>query len=206
MRKAVVALLMLSLPGVVLAESPNWNKVDASYLDTDVGVDGVDDDLSFDGFRVGGSAAIDPDMVVLDNLFVFADFDSVSNDDSNFDLDIDFLSAGIGSYKHLTKTTDLYATVSFEHVESEASAFGLSESGSDKTWGVGIGLRSMLTPNVEIDTKLDYVAFDEELIRFNLSAFYHVTKNFSFGLGYETHRETQDFDIDSLSATVRYSF
>jgi opacity protein-like surface antigen len=205
MRKAAIALAMLTLPGAVLAESPNWNKVDASYLDTDVSLDGAGD-LSFDGFRVGGSAAINPDLIVLDNLFVFADFDSVSSDDSGFDLDIDFLSAGIGSYKHLTETTDLYATASFERAKSEASIFGFSESSSDKTWGVGLGLRSMLTPSVEVDAKLDYVAFDEELIRFNLSAFYHVTKNFSLGLGYETHRETQDLDIDSLSATVRYSF
>lgn len=205
MRKAVVALAMLTLPGAVLAQSPNWNKVDASYLDTDVGVDGAGE-LSFDGFRVGGSATIKPDLVVLDNLFVFADFDSVTNDDSNFDLDIDFLSAGIGSYKHLTKTTDLYATASFERAKFSGSVQEFSTSASENAWAVGIGLRSMLTPTIELDAKLDYVAFDEELIRFNLSAFYHVTKNFSFGLGYETHRETQDLDIDSLSATVRYSF
>lgn len=205
MRKAVIALAMLTLPGAVLAESPNWNKVDASYLDTDVGVDGAGD-LSFDGFRVGGSAAINPDLVVLDNLFLFADFDSVSNDDSGFDLDIDFLSAGVGSYKHLTETTDLYATASFERAKFSGSVQEFSASASENAWGVGIGLRSMLTPNVEVDAKLDYVAFDEELVRFNLSAFYHVTKNFSFGLGYETHRETQDLDVDSLSATVRYSF
>ncbi|MGM0430113.1 MAG: outer membrane beta-barrel protein [Pseudomonadota bacterium] len=205
MRKAVIALAMLTLPGVVLAESPNWNKVDASYLDTDISVDGVGD-LSFDGFRVGGSAAINPDLVVLDNLFVFADFDSVSSDDSNFDLDVDFLSAGIGSYKNLTKTTDLYATASFERAKISGATQGYSTSESENAWGIGIGLRSMLTPSVEVDAKLDYVAFDEELVRFNLSAFYHVTKNFSFGLGYETHREIQDLDVDSLSATVRYSF
>ncbi|MCK7460518.1 porin family protein [Idiomarina aminovorans] len=205
MRKTVIALAMLTLPSAALAESPNWNKVDASYLDTDVGVEGLGD-LSFDGFRVGGSAAINPELVVLDNLFIFADFDSISNDDSNADLDVDFLSAGIGSYKHLTETTDLYATVSFERVESEISIPGLSTSDSDKTWGVGIGLRSMLTPKVEVDAKLDYVAFDEEVVRVNLSAFYHVTKNVSLGLGYETRRETQNLDVDSLSATVRYSF
>lgn len=205
MRKAVIALAMLTLPSVVLAESPNWNKVDASYLDTDVGVDGAGD-LSFDGFKVAGSVAINPDLVVLDNLFVFADFDSVSNDDNGIDLDIDFLSAGIGSYKHLTNTTDLYSTVSFERAKFSGSGQGLSTSASENAWGVGVGLRSMIAPKVEVDAKVDYIAFDEDTFRFSVSAFYHATANLSFGLGYETYGEVQYLDVDSLSATVRYSF
>lgn len=205
MRKAVISLAMLALPSVALAESPNWNKAEASYVDANIDVDTIGD-FSFDGFRVGGSAVINKDLVVLKNLFVFADFDSISSDDYNIDSDLESLSAGIGSYKHLTKTTDLYATVSFERVEASSSFVSYSESSSEKAAGVGIGLRSMLSPKIEVDAKLDYIAFDESVVRVNLSAFYHITSQLSFGLGYETHRESQDLDIDSLSATIRYSF
>ena len=206
MRKAAIALAILTLPSAALADSPNWNKVEASYLDTDLGVNNVED-ISLDGFRAGGSVAIDQDFVVLKNIFAFANFSSVSEEDNSASIDLDYLSAGIGSFKSLSDSTDLYATASFERIEVATSSI-LTEptSDSEKAVGVGIGLRSMVTPNIETNAKIDYIAFDEATVRLDISAFYHLTNSLSFGFGYETYKELDYFDIDSIRASVRYSF
>ena len=206
MRKAAIALAILTLPSAALADSPNWNKVEASYLDTDLGVNNVED-ISLDGFRAGGSVAIDQDFVVLKNIFTFADFSSVSEEDNTGSIDLDYLSAGIGSFKSLSDSTDLYATVSFERVELSASSLPMqSISYSENAVGVGLGLRSMVTPNIETNAKIDYIAFDEATVRLDISAFYHLTNSLSFGLAYETYKELDYADIDSIRASVRYSF
>lgn len=206
MRKAAIALAILTLPSVALAGSPNWSKVEASYVDTDLGIDTVDD-ISLDGFRVGGSIAIDQELVVLKNVFAFADFNSVSEDENSASIDLDHLSAGIGSFKSLSDTTDLYGTVSFERIElSTSSPLTQSTSDSEKAVGVGVGLRSMFTPSIEANAKVDYIAFDEATVRLDISAFYHLTNSLSFGLGYETYKELDYVDIDSIRASVRYSF
>ncbi|WP_289118279.1 outer membrane beta-barrel protein [uncultured Idiomarina sp.] len=206
MRKAAIALAILTLPSAALADSPNWNKVEASYLDTDLGVNNVED-ISLDGFRAGGSVAIDQDFVVLKNIFTFADFSSLSEEDNTGSIDLDYLSAGIGSFKSLSDSTDLYATVSFERVELSASSLPMqSISYSENAVGVGLGLRSMVTPNIETNAKIDYIAFDEATVRLDISAFYHLTNSLSFGFGYETYKELDYFDIDSIRASVRYSF
>jgi len=206
MRKAAIALAILTLPSVALAGSPNWSKVEASYVDTDLGIDTVDD-ISLDGFRFGGSIAIDQELVVLKNIFAFADFSSVSEDENSASVDMDYLSAGIGSFKPLSDNTDLYATASFERIEIATSSI-LTEptSDSENAVGVGIGLRSMVTPNIETNAKIDYIAFDEATVRLDISAFYHLTNSLSFGLAYETYKELDYVDIDSIKASVRYSF
>tara|TARA_B100002019_G_scaffold215338_1_gene187939 strand:+ start:1029 stop:1649 length:621 start_codon:yes stop_codon:yes gene_type:complete len=206
MRKTAIALAILTLPSAALADSPNWNKVEASYVDTDLGVGNVGD-ISLDGFHAGGSVVIDQDFVVLKNIFAFADFNSVSEDENSANIDLDYLSTGIGSFKSLSDTTDLYGTVSFERIEfSTSSPLTQSTSDSENAVGVGVGLRSMVTPNIETNAKIDYIAFDEATVRLDISAFYHLTNSLSFGLGYETYKELDYVDIDSIKASVRYSF
>ena len=191
MNKSLLALALLTVSGTAMAQSPQWNKIEVSYLDATVDVGASEP--SFDGLGLSGSA------VITDNWIVFTDYKTIDAEANGANADLEFLSAD---------TTDIYTTISVERLDISGSAAALSVSDDDIGYGIGIGVRSMLIPLLEVGAKIDYVDIDDtDVFRAQANAFYHFTKNLSAGIGYETYRPSDvDLDIDTVSVSFRYTF
>ncbi|HAS14486.1 MAG TPA: porin, partial [Idiomarina abyssalis] len=84
-------------------------------------------------------------------------------------------------------STDIFATVTYEKLELVGSVDDIgSESFDESGYGAGLGVRSMLTDFLELSVKADYLDIDDEnAIRYDASAFFHLTENLSLGVGYK---------------------
>lgn len=202
MKKTLIAIALIGTSTSAFADSPNWDKIQASYIETDIETP-IDEDITMDGYAVAGSLSLS------DSIFVLANFDSVGDESDFGDVDLDSLNAGIGFNHDITESTDVFATVTYEKLELVGSVDNLgSESFDESGYGAGIGIRSMITDFFELSVKADYLDIDDENgIRYDASAFFHLTSNLSLGVGYKLYDLDEiDQDIDTVAATVRYSF
>jgi hypothetical protein len=202
MKKTLIAIALIGTSTSALADSPNWNKLQASYIDTDIETP-IDEDISMDGYAVSGSLSLN------ESIFILANFDSVGDESEFADVDLDSLNAGIGFNHGITESTDIFATVTYEKLELVGSVDDIgSESFDESGYGAGLGIRSMVTDFFELSVKADYLDIDDEnAIRYDASAFFHLTENLSLGVGYKLYDLDEiDQDIDTVAATVRYSF
>ena len=202
MKKTLIAIALIGTSTSALADSPNWNKLQASYIDTDIETP-IDEDISMDGYAVSGSLSLN------ESIFILANFDSVGDESEFGDVDLDSLNAGIGFNHGITESTDIFATVTYEKLELVGSVDDIgSESFDESGYGAGLGVRSMLIDFLELSVKADYLDIDDEnAIRYDASAFFHLTENLSLGVGYKLYDLDEiDQDIDTVAATVRYSF
>lgn len=173
-----------------LAESPNFNYVSAGYLDGDI--DGDDaDGWTFDGSTLLG-----------ENFFLSGQYQTVSNSDDGVDVDFNWLSAGLGYRTAISASTDFYGLVTYENVEVEASYRGSSISDDENGYGLSVGVRSMVSGNIELDGRLGYIDIaDESETSFTVGARYYFNNNFSLGANYTTLDE-----LDLVGLTAHYSF
>jgi hypothetical protein len=198
-----IALISASLSSSVLADShisgetstvasPNWNYIQGSYASADV--------IGFEpsGFAVNGSHLIG------DNFFLMGDYNLLSEDVSGFDLDVDYaqLSLGLGYRYAVNSSSDVYVAVSYEDVTFELSGNDSKLKSSENGYGVQVGVRSMVTDNIELSGSLGMVSIDSESdTAYDLGANYFFNESFSAGVGYSSWD-----DIDITSLNVRYSF
>lgn len=143
-----IASLMLA-PAAVFAASPQYNYVEASYVNSDI--DGVDDG---DGFGIAGSAEVGQ------NIFIFGEYSTVGFSGG---VDFDLIKAGIGYKSAISGTTDVNLSVFFANAEIDAGIFGsLDENG----YGLDASLRSMVSDEFELNGGITYIdfggAFDDE--------------------------------------------
>lgn len=202
MKKTLIAIALIGTSTSAFADSPNWDKIQASYIETDIETP-IDEDITMDGYAVAGSLSLS------DSIFVLANFDSVGDESDLGDVDLDSLNAGIGFNHGITESTDVFATVTYEKLELVGSVDALgSESFDESGYGAGVGIRSMITDFFELSVKADYLDIDDENgIRYDASAFFHLTNNLSLGVGYKLYDLDEiDQDVDTVAATVRYSF
>lgn len=202
MKKTLIAIALIGTSTSAFADSPNWDKIQASYIETDIETP-IDEDITMDGYAVAGSLSLS------DSIFVLANFDSVGDESDFGDVDLDSLNAGIGFNHGITESTDVFATVTYEKLELVGSVDALgSESFDESGYGAGVGIRSMITDFFELSVKADYLDIDDENgIRYDASAFFHLTNNLSLGVGYKLYDLDEiDQDVDTVAATVRYSF
>lgn len=202
MKKTLIAIALIGTSTSVLAESPNWDKIQASYIETDIETP-IDNDITMDGYAVSGSLSLNESM------FILANFDSVGDESDFGDVDLDSTNAGLGFNHGLTESTDIFATVTYEKLQLTGSVDDLgSESFDESGYGAGVGIRSMVTDFLELSVKADYLDIDDEnAMRYDASAFFHLTENLSLGVGYKLYDLDEiDQDVDTMSASVRYSF
>lgn len=172
-----------------LAESPDWNFVEAGYASTDI--DGLSE-ISPAGFSISGSKLLN------ENVFMAASYSRLSDDFQGIDFDLDQASAGIGYRYGLTPTTDVYVAASYESIEVSASGVSYDESG----YGLTLGVRSMLTEVFELSGSIGYVDIaDDSETGFTVAAYYDLTNQVSVGAHYSASA-----DVDTTGVSVRYSF
>jgi opacity protein-like surface antigen len=162
---------------LVFAMSPafagdlSYNFIELGYQKADLDDDLAGFSVDGDGFGIGGS------FEVGESWFIGVGYSTIGFD---FGIDLDQISVGGGYHAGLSDRTDFFATLSYLSVEVSASGFGsIDEDG----YGVAIGVRSMLTDNVELNGSLGYSDLGDgaDGTAFNVGALYSFTESFAVG-------------------------
>jgi opacity protein-like surface antigen len=174
----LVAASLLGAPAV-FAASPNFNYVEGGYTRLDFNNSNVEPD----GFKVSAWA------LVSNNLFFNGSYTDASDG-----VDFNQLSLGLGYRVAAASNTDVYGIVSYE--EMEIGNF------DDNGYGLTVGVRTFVTPNIELDGGLSYLDIDNNDETFlNLGASYYITKEAAVNVAYRTSD-----DSDTITFSGRYSF
>ena len=169
------------------ADDFNYNFIQGSYGQIefdDIGVDG-------DGFGIGGSVAVS------DRFHLFGGYTTA---DMDFGVDLNQAEAGVGFNAPISETVDLIASLAYVSAEVEAPGFG---SVDDSGYGLGVGLRAMLTPVLEVNGDIQYVDFGDgaDDTGFGAGFLYRFTDRFAAGLSGDW---SDDFSTYQLNARMLF--
>lgn len=186
-RAVALAAGLLAGTGVAVADNssggPTYTYAELGYVNLD-----VDGGGSLDGFRLGGSIALNPQFHIL------ADYLRVSDDPLTLDGTV--LAAGFNMPLG-GGATDFVARVGW--VRAGAEIFGFDES--DDGWMVQGGVRSMVSPELELNAFITHTDVAGSDTAFSIGAVYRFANAFGvFG-------NAEFADGSTLaSAGVRLSF
>jgi len=169
------------------AQDLNYNYVEVAYVSSDIDDPNVDGD----GLALGGSVSL------AENYHVFAGYSSLEYD---FSIDATTWNVGIGYNRAIAKGVDVVATLSYVDAELDVPIFG---SFDDDGYGIGLGLRGMVTGQLELAGGLQYVDLDESGSDTAVvaSVGYYFTKSFQVGGGISFAD-----DSNAYNAGVRFYF
>ena len=168
MKRFVSLLLLLGLGGVASADGFNYTYGEIGY-----GIVEIDDvDVDGDGFGIAGSFAI------ADEFHIFGGYSTASLD---FDIDYNQFEVGFGYNKPISDAVDVVATLSYVNVEVDVPGFG---SEDDNGFGIGVGLRGMVAPQVELHGGLEYIDLSDSGsdTGFGAGVRYNFNDQFTMGL------------------------
>lgn len=178
--------------GNTFANELSYDYVQLSYVATDA------DGLDMDGASLDGSLKLN------DNVFVVAGFAHDRSDRiGGLRAEVDSYKLGLGYRYGLNQQTDLVAGASWIRGKAQVSYSGFgSASESDNGYSLDVGLRHLLTPQVELNAAVNYSdIFDGDDTALNLAALFHATHNLSVGVGYSVAS-----DVDAWAVGVRLNF
>lgn len=162
-----IGALMLS-SAAAMAEGPSYSYIQAAYQEIDVDLGG-NIDADGDGFGVAGSVAIN------DSWFMFAEY-------ASFDLesvvDLDQTVLGAGWHSPISASTDWFVTAEYIDLGVSAPGFG---SADEDGFGIGIGIRSMMNPNLELYGQATYEDVGDGDTTIEAGAWYTITGNLALG-------------------------
>ena len=188
MYKLTASLLALVLAGPAIAGDLSYNFVEGGYQRVEFDESNID--VDGDGFGIGGSFEINENVFALAS-YATADFD--------FGIDLNQLAVGVGYHVDVSPNADFFAALSFVRAEVEASGFG---SADDDGFGATIGMRGMVSEQVELFGTLSYVDLgDDNSTALGGGALYSLTDTFALGANVEF-----DEDVTSYGITARLYF
>jgi hypothetical protein len=174
MNRFVSFLLLMGLSAGAAAQGTqgasglNYNFVEVSYGQVNIDSPDVDGD----GFGIGGSYAL------TDQFHLFANYTMT---DFDFDVDGTDFNVGFGFNTPISNNIDVVATLSYVYVELEASGFG---SADDNGLGGGLGLRALVSPQVELYGGVEYVDLSDSGSDTALGAGFRFNFNERFAAGF----------------------
>ncbi len=172
LRYLTLGVLMLSSTAA-LAEGPSYSFIQALYQQID-----IDDAGDGDGYGVAGSVAID------DSWFVFAGYSSFDPDDFS---DVDQIEVGGGWHSPISSTTDWFVTASYLDVD-----YG---PGSEDGFGVGVGVRSMFSPSLELYGQVNYEDVFDGDTSVGAGAWYTLSGNLALGAAVEFGDDVTSYGV-----------
>ena len=185
-RIATAMLAVCSLaPLAAHAESPSYSYVEGGYVRTNI--DGIGKDA--DGFALRGSVGF------TDDFFLFAGY----LDQGVYGVDLKQYGVGAGYAWSMTDTTDLYGKVGYVKAEADLDGFGIDDDG----YSLGIGIRSFVTKNLELEAAVNYVDLSDsgDDTTFGAGARWYFTEHFALGIEAEVGDDATSYGIG-----LRWSF
>ena len=182
MLRSTTVLLLLAISATAAAEDRlNYTFLQATYGQ----IDFKDLDVNGDAFGLGGS------MAIADQFHLFADYSKASLD---FDIDADLFDAGVGFNTPISDNIDVIAQLAY--VYSSVSAPGFS-SVDDNGFGLGVGLRALVSPQVELNGSVQYVDMSDGGNNTSLGAgfLFHINEMFAVGVGGNWDDDTSSYAI-----------
>lgn len=185
---AIGALLLSGAPAV--ADGLSYSYIQANYQDVSIDL-GNGPDIDGDGYSVAGSVEIAADW------FIFAGYSSLEFESV---VDLDQLSIGGGYHSAISTKTDWYATLAYLDASLDAGFFG---SADDSGYGVSAGLRSMVSPSLELYGEIAYSDLGDgaDGTAFGAGLWYTVSGNLALGLG-----ASFDDDVTGYGVGLRLYF
>lgn len=182
-----VSLVLLATPA--LAGDLSYDFLGLGYQRVELDAPGSN--VDGDGFGINGS------FEVADTWFVAAGYSTI---DFDFGVDVDQLALGFGHFMPLSPRTDVVATLSYLRADVSASGFG---SGNDDGFGVSVGVRSMLSDQLELDGSITYSDFSDggDTTSFGAGVLYSFTNTIAVGLDISL-----DDDVTAYGLGARYYF
>ncbi|HEX2140337.1 MAG TPA: outer membrane beta-barrel protein [Woeseiaceae bacterium] len=188
MWRSVMFLAAFSVSGAAYAEGFDYSFVEGSYGQVDF--DGVDGD----GMGIGGSFAL------TDSFHVFGGYETGDFDGG---VDLNALELGVGYNMPVTDVVDFVASLSYVSAEAEVTVPGLGSISADENgYGLGVGLRGMATPQLELNGGIEYVDLDSGSdTGFGAGFLYHFSESLAVGLS----GDWAD-DVNTYALNGRFSF
>ena len=173
-----IVLVVFAFPA--FAADVNYNYAEIGYQKIDIDDNFID--VDGDGFGIGGSFELG------ENWFLAASYASA---DFDFGIDLDQISVGVGYHVDISDNTSFYGKLMA--VRAEASGFG--ESADEDGFGVEIGLRGMVTDNVELGGSLGYVDLGDAGDGTSVGAhlLYNFNESFAVGIFIDVEEDVNSY-------------
>jgi hypothetical protein len=177
----------MGLSAGAYADGLNYTFAEVGY-----GIIEIDDvDVDGDGFGIGGSFAL------TDEFHLFGGYSTASLD---FGVDFNQFDVGFGYNKSISEAVDVVATLAYVNVEVDVPGFG---SADDNGYGIGVGLRGMVSPQVELHGGIEYIDLSDSGSDTGFGAGIRYNFNDQFALGF---RGDWTDDISQFTLTGRLYF
>ena len=154
----------MSVSGHAIATDLPYNYVEANYF-IDVKAKGVGITVGGDGFGIGGSVELAPNILLLGEVAQFS-LDNARN--------IDYFMVGGGYVMRLSQQFDLIGSAQLGR--EKVSGFS-----GDSGYRLAIGARAVIQPNLEAFGRLAFEDFDGSGTFIEGGAMYSLTDQFSVG-------------------------
>jgi hypothetical protein len=153
---------------VAMADGLNYTFGEVSYGRVDID----DADVDGDGFGIAGSFAL------TDEFHLFGGYQTA---DFDFGIDFNQLNLGVGFNTPIADTIDVVASLSYVNLELDAGSFG---SADDNGYAIGVGLRGMAGPQIELHGGIEYVDLSDSGsdTSFGAGVRFNINDMFSVGL------------------------
>jgi hypothetical protein len=172
-RAGVLASTVLG--GVLIAnaaaaaeQGPNYTFMEAGYAHVEL-----------DNFDADGEALALEGSVALNDMFnlVGSYQDGTIEGDFNVDVDVSTVELGGGMHFPINPNIDFVTQLTWVSTEVDVDGFGGVD---DDGYGIGAGLRAMLSPKFELDGSVKYVDINNsDDTSFGAKAIYHFTDMFA---------------------------
>ncbi len=189
--KSLILALTLALSTTV--QAIEWDSLEVSHQT--ISTDGIDD---FSGLGFAGTKLIG------DYLIVEVAHESVESSakirNYKIKMEIEATRIGLGSRTAISKDTDFFAILSYVEGSAKISTAGYSQEASAKGTSLDIGLRSMVSSNVEL---AGFVSLNKDSSNktINIGTHYYFSDSFSMGVNYE-----KDSDVKGVSLIAKVYF
>ena len=191
MKRTILASIFGALSLNAFAASPSYDFVKAGYVQADIEDAG---DFEPTGFQIQGFKSLN------ENVYLTGRYGQLSEDVSGVDIDLDYVSAGVGYRYGLTQNTDFFGEVTYEYVNLDIELDSISGE-DDNGYGITAGIRSMLSEQFELRGAIRYIDIEDDETAFEIGADYFFTPQLSFGATYVIAD-----DVDLLGVSARYTF
>ena len=191
MKRTILASIFGVLSLNAFAASPSYDFVKAGYVQADIEDAG---DFEPTGFQIQGFKSLN------ENVYLTGRYGQLGEDVSGVDIDLDYVSAGVGYRYGLTQNTDFFGEVTYEYVNIDVELDSISGE-DDNGYGITAGIRSMLSEQFELRGAIRYIDIEDDETAFEIGADYFFTPQLSFGATYVIAD-----DVDLLGVSARYTF